>query len=101
VRLRPGLERKLGRVRGEVISLREELRILEEQVAFQSGVASDAAGQALVSETPLADRERRMAEDDAARIRRNKDEVAERLHALLQEQDRLLEQLHQDQGAAR
>jgi hypothetical protein len=101
VRLRPGLERRLGRVRAEVISLREELRILDEQVSYQSDVAGDATGRAVVSEPPLAERERRTAEDDAARVRRNRDEVAERLHALVQEQDRMLERLHQDQGAAR
>ena len=98
MRLRPALERRLGQVRAEVLGLREELRVLEEQASFQSGVADEVAGQAVAAGTPLADRERQVAQDDARRVQRERDETAERLRSLLDEQDLLLERLLERQG---
>jgi hypothetical protein len=72
------------------------MRILEEQIAFQAEVADDARLRALVSETPLADREAAEANGDLARMQRTRDEVSGRLNALRAEQDGLLERMLQE-----
>jgi DNA-binding ferritin-like protein len=69
------------------------LKVLDEQVAYAREVADEAATRAVVSGNPLADRERRAAEDDLRRIRRERDERAQRLAALLAQQDALLDEL--------
>ncbi len=74
-------------------SLRAELGVLGEQLAFQQDVVQDARVRALVAETPLADRELRVASEDLRRIQRALDEAATRLQGLLTEQDRLLAEL--------
>ena len=73
---------------------RTQLRILEEQVTYQSEVADDARIRALVSETPVADRESRTAADDLRRLVRSRDESLLRLADLRAEQDGLLERLY-------
>jgi hypothetical protein len=93
VRARGNVAKRLGDVRGEVRRLRDELRVLEEQLAYVAGLADEAAVRAVVSSTPLADRERRQVEDDLRRIRRERDETATRVDALLAEQDELLDRL--------
>lgn len=98
MRLRGNLHQRLGDVRAEVMRARETLRILDEQVAFQEGVADDAVTRAVVAGTPLADRERREASDDLRRLRRQRDETRERVAALVAEQDELLERLLQQPG---
>jgi len=100
VRRRPALEQRLGQLRAEVVRVRAELQVLEEQAAHVAGIADDATGQAAVAGTPLADREQRMAQDDARRARRQRDEAAERLRHLTDEQDRLLERLLDDRQGA-
>jgi hypothetical protein len=87
------VSKRLADVRDEVRRLREALAVLEEQVAHVSDVAEDAATRAVVSSTPLADRERRQAEDDLRRVRRERDETAARIQALLAEQDSLLDRM--------
>jgi hypothetical protein len=77
----------------EIAEARTAVRILDEQLAFVAEVDEDARIRALVSETPLADREAREARDDLERMRRSRDEAAARVQALLAEQDRLLERL--------
>jgi hypothetical protein len=46
-----------------------------------------------VSETPLADREFRVARDDFERMRRQRDRIADEISRLHSEQDRLLDGL--------
>jgi glutathione S-transferase len=91
--VRSNVEKRLAEVRGESVALRESLRVLEEQVAYQQGLAEDAETRAVVASTPLADRARREAADDAHRTRRQRDETASRLTELMSEQDMLLERL--------
>lgn len=93
MRLRGNVQKRLADVRAEVQQLRDALRVLDEQVAFQQDVADDAATRALVASTPLADREARDAAEDLRRVRRQRDEVAGRIAELLSEQDVLLERL--------
>jgi len=87
------IERRLRALAEEMTSLRAELGVLGEQLAFQQDVVQDARVRALVAETPLADRELRVASEDLRRIQRALDEAATRLQGLLTEQDRLLAEL--------
>lgn len=84
---------RLSALSAEIERALTELRILEEQLAFQDDVAGDARLRAIVAETPLADREARGAQEDAERTRRLRDEVAGRVEGLRAEQDRMLERL--------
>ena len=69
------------------------MRILEEQVVFQQDVSEEARIRALVSETPLADREAREAADDLRRLVRSRDDALARVAELRDEQDSLLERM--------
>lgn len=97
MRLHSNLQKRLMEVRSEVTVLREGLGVLDEQIAFQQGVAADAATDAVV-QGPLAARESRHADDDVRRTRRQREETAARVAALTAEQDDLLEQLLQRAG---
>lgn len=91
--LRGNLEKRLSDARQELVRAREALQIIDEQVAFQQGVASDAETTAVVAETPLAHRERREADGDLQRLERQRVELRERIAALTVEQDDLLDRL--------
>lgn len=95
------LQRRLTEARDELARLRESLRILDQQVAFQRDVADEAETRAVVSQTPLADREAREAQGDLRRVLRQREEVAQAIAALAAEQDELLERLFRQQTAAR
>jgi hypothetical protein len=84
---------RLVALANEIAEARTELRILDEQLAFVASSDEDARIRALVSETPLADREAQEARADLERMRRSRDDAAARVQALLAEQDRLLERL--------
>ena len=93
---------RLASLSAEIAEEQIHLRILDEQLAFQSEVADDARIRALVSETPLADRESHIASDDLRRLERSRDEARRRLADLRAEQDSLLERMLEevsDQGA--
>lgn len=94
MRLHSNVEKRLTEVRDEVRRLRETLRVLDEQLVYQQGVADDATTRATVAGTPLADRERREAVEDLRRLKRHRDESAARVDELMSEQDTLLERLH-------
>ena len=84
---------RLSGLSDEIAEEQTQLRILEEQVTFQQEVAEEARIRALVSETPLADREAREAGDDLARLVRSRDDVLRRISELRAEQDTLLERM--------
>jgi chromosome segregation ATPase len=84
---------RLTALTAEINDARKAVRILEEQLAFQLDVAEDARLRALVSETPLADREYRIARDDLERLKRSRDDEARRLRELEEERDQLLDRL--------
>lgn len=90
---RPNLERRLTEVRAEVGRLREGLAVLEAQLAHAVDVSADAMTRALVEEGPPAQRERKRAESDERRVRRQRDETATRLAQLSAESDDLLERM--------
>jgi hypothetical protein len=90
------IQRRLRSLSEEISELRAELGILAEQLAFQRDVMEDSRVRALVAETPLADREFRVATEDFRRIERVSEEGTARLAGLLEERDRLLGELLTD-----
>jgi chromosome segregation ATPase len=87
------VERRLVNVGDRLRSLRDELRVIDEQVEHLVGEADDARIRALVSETPMADAERREAERHAETMARHREEVAASIAELERRQDELLDQL--------
>ena len=81
---------RLVSVSEEMDRARSEIEILREQLNFQDGVLEEARIRLLVAETPLADREFRIASDDHRRIERALRDAEATLAALAEEQDRLL-----------
>ena len=63
----------------------------EEQLVQVSEEADDCRLRALVSETPLAEREYREAQRHADRLQRHRDEIAARIDRLEADQDALLD----------
>ncbi|HUH08889.1 MAG TPA: hypothetical protein VML96_13905 [Egibacteraceae bacterium] len=91
---RPGSpEKRLAHVRQQLAEMRERIRVLDEQVAFQRSVAADASVRAVVAETPLAERERHEAARDLLRLERQRDELADGAAQLSGEQDALLDRM--------
>lgn len=88
-----GIGQRLSALGDEIAKLRTEIAILEEQHAFVAEAAEDARIRALVSETPLADREYRTAREDADRAQASLTDAKDRLERLRAEQDGLLERL--------
>jgi hypothetical protein len=84
---------RLTSISTEIAEEQIHLRILDEQIAFQAEVADDARIRALVSETPLADRESHIATDDLRRLERSREDSLLRLADLRAEQDSLLERM--------
>ena len=74
-------------------SLRDDLQVTDEQLIRLVDEADDARLRALVSETPLAEKEHRTAGRHAERLRKHREKVAAKLSALETEQDELLDRL--------
>lgn len=77
----------------EAERLRTEISILVEQVAFQREVSDDARLRALVSETPIADRDAQEAEGDLRRLQASLDDTRGRLAEVTKDLDALLERM--------
>jgi hypothetical protein len=90
--LRPAFAHRTLASLGEMsLRAREDLRILEEQIAWQLEVVEEAKTRMLVSETPLADRAFRIARDDLDRMHKERARLAAELVRLRSEQDRVLD----------
>ncbi len=76
-------------------SLRTDLAVAEQAVIQVEGEADDARLRALVSETPLAEREHQEVRRQAEVQRRNRDELRDEIAKLEQRQDDLLDQYNQ------
>jgi hypothetical protein len=87
------LERKLTEVTDRIRHLREELRVVDEQLAVFVNDADDARIRALVSETPLADREHHEARKHADAMARHRADLAQEVESLERSQDELLDRL--------
>lgn len=87
------IERSLAELGDRLNRAREDLRIVEEQLLFQMDVLEEAKTRMLVAETPLADREYRIARDDHDRLAQERARVMEEIAELQGEQDRLLDRM--------
>jgi len=87
------IEKSLAEINERLVKAREELHIAEEQLLFQMDVVEEAKTRAIVSETPLADREHQEAQADLGRMMKARDDARERITELKKEQDRLLDRM--------
>ena len=92
------IAQRLRALSAEIATLQTEIGILEEQIAFQTEIADDARIRALVSETPIADRDAQVASGDLARIMRSRGDALKRLEQLRSDQDGLLERMLDERG---
>jgi hypothetical protein len=94
MQMRPALTHRTLAGLGEMtVRAREDLRIVEEQISFQVEVVEDAKTRMLVSETPLADRDFRIARDDLGRMQKEKERLTAEIARLVVEQDRVLDRM--------
>jgi len=87
------VERRLTDVTERVKALRAELGVVDEQLAQLAGEAEEARLRALVSETPLAEREHHEARKHADAMLRHRGAVAAEIGQLELAQDELLDRL--------
>lgn len=90
---RAQIERKLRSVSEQLRSLRADLSVSDEQLLQLADEADDARLRALVSETPLAQKEHRKASRHVERLRKHRERLATNIAALDAEQDALLDRL--------
>ncbi|MDE0700626.1 MAG: hypothetical protein F4Y27_05430 [Acidimicrobiaceae bacterium] len=89
----PQIERRLRRVSQQLRLLRADLQVTDEQLNQLRDEAYDARVRALVSETPLAEREHRRVSRHVERLSRHRDRVVGRIAELDATQDMLLDRL--------
>ena len=87
------VERRLIEVGDRLKALRAELRVAEEQLAHLAEEAEESRLRSLVSETPLAERDYRLAQRHADAMERHRHEVGVEIARLEQAQDELLDRL--------
>lgn len=87
------VEKRLSQSAERLKQLRAELGVVDEQLLFLSESADEARLRALVSETPLADREHRDAQKHADAMSRRRAEILESIRELERTQDELLDRL--------
>jgi hypothetical protein len=87
------VERSLRDVHGRLVRVRQELSVLDEQVAFLNDVADDARIRSLVSETPLAGHEYTDAQRSADAAGRARSALVATIGELERRQDELLGKL--------
>ena len=86
-------ERRLSDVASRIKRLRAELQVIDEQLLFLAEAADEARLRALVSETPLADREHHEAQRHADAMARSRAAVVSSIEQLERAQDELLQRL--------
>src|SRR5579885_2248532 len=87
------VERKLSESAERLRQLRAELAVADEQLAFLADAADEARLRAMVSETPMADREHRDAQKHADAMGRHRAQLVTQIAELSRAQDELLERL--------
>jgi hypothetical protein len=87
------LERRLTELGDRLKQLKAELVVADEQLAHLADAADESRLRALVSETPLADREHHEAQRHADAMLRHRGEVLASIERLEQAQDELLDRL--------
>ncbi len=92
------VERKLADVGARLRALRDELRVIDEQLAHLTDEADEARLRSLVSETPLAAREHRQAQRHVDAMAKRRAEVVAGIERLEAAQDELLDRLVAERG---
>ena len=87
------IERRLRDASSRLKRAREELAVVDEQLAVLTEAAEEARVRALVSETPLANREYQEAQRHADAMDSGRRAVLASIAELQQAQDRLLDRL--------
>lgn len=87
------VEKRLSQSAERLKQLRAELGVVDEQLLFLSESADEARLRALVSETPLADREHRDAQKHADAMSRRRAEIVTAIQEIERTQDELLDRL--------
>jgi hypothetical protein len=87
------IERRLTEVSRRLKRAREDLAVLEEQLAVLNDAAEDARLRALVSETPLANKEHQEAQRHADAMERSRKALVLTVAELRQTQNELLDRL--------
>ena len=87
------VEKRLSETSVRLKQLRDELRVVDEQLAFFADAADDARLRALVSETPLAEREQHEAQRHADAMARHRRDLVASIGELERSQDELLDRL--------
>jgi hypothetical protein len=87
------VERRLRQVAERLRQLRDELEVSSEQLTHLADAADEARLRALVSETPIAERDHSAAERHADAMRRHRATVTDEIARLETEQDELLDRL--------
>jgi hypothetical protein len=87
------IERRLTDVASRLRSAREELAVIEEQLAVFNDAADDARLRSLVSETPMAHREYAEAQRHADAMARSRRLIVAQIAELTSSQDELLDRL--------
>lgn len=93
------IERKLFDVAQRLKRAREQLSVIDEQLAVMAEAADEARIRSLVSETPLAQREYAEAQRHADAMERSRRTVAAEVAELQATQDELLDRLIADSPA--
>tara|TARA_B110000014_G_C19981095_1_gene508013 strand:- start:73 stop:357 length:285 start_codon:yes stop_codon:yes gene_type:complete len=88
------VERHLRRTNQQIIRLRAELLLLEEQYAHFSDEAETARIHALVSETPISERTRQRTARHADVVSQERNKLKLRIGQLEGAQDLLLDQMN-------
>lgn len=92
------VEKRLSQAAERLKLLRQDLGVAEEQISHLADVADDARMRALVSETPLADREHHEARRHLDAMVRHRRETLEAIAELERTQDELLDRLIKEAG---
>ncbi|MDQ3877998.1 MAG: hypothetical protein M3290_06580 [Actinomycetota bacterium] len=87
------IEKTLADLNQKLVQAQADLKIVEEQLLYQMDVVEETKTRALVAETPLAEREYRIARDDCARLQQQREEGLKTIADLKSEQDRLLDRM--------
>jgi hypothetical protein len=87
------IERRLTAVNDRLKRARAELVVIDEQLAALAEAADETRVRALVSETPLADREHDEAQRHADAMARSRATVLSTISELERSQDELLDRL--------
>jgi small-conductance mechanosensitive channel len=87
------IERRLKATSSRLRSSREELVIIDEQLAHLADEAADSSLRAMVSDTPGVSYEARKAEEHAAAMAQHRAKVVASIEELERRQDELLDEL--------